>query len=327
MARILPIFIPHLGCPCQCVFCNQRTIAAERPATPETVESQIREDLARIGGQTAQVAFYGGSFTAIPDKEQEALLQAVQPFLKKGAISSIRLSTRPDAIDHKVLTRLRWYGVDTIELGAQSMSDEVLVLSKRGHKAEDTVCASRMIKESGFHLILQLMIGLPGDTREQCRDSAQKAAELNPDGVRLYPVAVLPGTELCRQYREGAYSPLGIEEAAEWCADLLDIFILAGIPIIRLGLNPTEELDRKIIAGAYHPALGELCYGEWFYRRMRRMVTGQDKTVLFFVHPSDISKAIGQKRRNLLRLQAEFPHCTFQVQAGHVPKNSLERRD
>ncbi len=327
MARILPIFVPHAGCPCQCVFCNQRAIAAQRPLSPQEMTRQLAENLAKIPGQTAQAAFYGGSFTAIPWQEQKALLEAVQPFLKAGKIESIRLSTRPDAIDEEILERLRLYGVKTIELGAQSMSDEVLEKAKRGHKAADTIRAAKWIHEAGFSLVLQLMVGLPGDSREGCLRSVWQAAALKPDGVRLYPVAVLPDTELAQLYEQGCYQPLTVEQAADWCADGLEVLLPAGIPVIRLGLNPTEELGEQVMAGAYHPALGELCYGEWFYRRMKRLLDGKKGNVTFLVHPADLSKAIGQKRRNLLRLQKEFFPGQVQIQAGDVEKYQIRAED
>ena len=327
MARILPLFVPHAGCPCQCVFCNQRAIAREKPLTGPQAAALLQEGLDKFGGQTAQAAFYGGSFTAIPWENQKELLSVVQSFLQTGAIESIRISTRPDAINEEILERLWSYGVRTIELGAQSMSDRVLALAKRGHTAAHTAGAAGQIRLKGFQLILQLMAGLPGDDRAGFVQSVKKVVALQPNGVRLYPVAVLPETELAEQYAAGNYTPLTPEQAADWCADALEQLIPAGIPVIRLGLNPTEELGRQVIAGAYHPALGELCYGEWFYRQMCKLLREREEisdSVTFAVHPSDISKAVGQNRRNIRRLQEVFSLKQVKIRPGKLERNQIE---
>ena len=191
--RIIPIFVPHLGCPNQCVFCDQKRISGSLfPACGDTV----RTALAPLDGQGYELAFYGGSFTAIEPQRQEELLSAVQPYRASGLIASIRVSTRPDAIDADVLRRLRRYGVETIELGAQSMTEEVLRRSGRGHTAADTERAASLIRKAGFQLILQLMTGLPGESRQSALISAQRLAALGPDGVRLYPTVILQNTDL-----------------------------------------------------------------------------------------------------------------------------------
>ena len=258
---IIPVFVPHLGCPNDCVFCNQRRISGSLvPARPEDVAEAI-ESAAGVTpeGTRRQLAFYGGSFTAIPDAEQEALLGAAQPYLRSGVISAIRLSTRPDAIDGAVLARLRRFGVETVELGAQSMSERVLALSGRGHTAEDVVTASRAVKAAGFRLILQMMTGLPGSDDESDVETARRIAALSPDGVRVYPTVIVRDTALCDLWRAGKYAEHMVEDAVRVCARILPIFEEAGIPVIRLGLNPTEDLSGgDAVGGAYHPALGEL---------------------------------------------------------------------
>lgn len=253
---IIPVFVPHLGCPNDCVFCNQRRISGSlAPACPEDVTRAIEE----AGEGVSQLAFYGGSFTAIPAGEQEALLEAARPYLRSGRLSSIRLSTRPDAIDGEVLARLRRYGVETVELGAQSMDDRVLALSGRGHTAQDVEDASRQVKAAGFRLILQMMTGLPGSDDETDTETARRLAALGPDGVRVYPTVIVRDTTLCDLWRAGRYKEHTVEDAVRVCARILPVFEAAGIPVIRLGLNPTDELSGgDALGGAYHPALGEL---------------------------------------------------------------------
>ena len=258
---IIPVFVPHLGCPNDCVFCNQRRISGSlSPARPEDVAAAIDRALSLTPpGTRRQLAFYGGSFTAIPDAEQEALLGAAQPYLERGDIVSIRLSTRPDAIDGAVLARLKRHGVETVELGAQSMSDSVLALSGRGHTSADVEEASRAVKAAGFRLILQMMTGLPGSDDETDIGSARSIAALEPDGVRVYPTVIVRDTALFDLWRAGRYKEHTVEDAVRVCARIVPIFEAAGIPIIRMGLNPTEDLSGgDAVGGAYHPALGEL---------------------------------------------------------------------
>lgn len=319
MASIVPIFVPHAGCPCHCVFCNQRAIAGQCVRmTPDRARGILTQALSVLPeGSTPQAAFYGGSFTAIPEEEQEALLAVTDVFLKQGRLSGVRLSTRPDAIDPDTLERLRGHGVTVIELGAQSMDDTVLQLSKRGHTAQDTVCASRLIKQAGFSLILQTMAGLPGDTRQTVRQTAERIAALKPDGVRIYPTAVLPETELHDLWKAGMYTPLDNDTAAIWCADMLEVFEREHIPVIRIGLNPTDELNQTVEAGAYHPALGELVWNELWYRRLSAQLERQETGTLY-VPARALSRAIGQKRRNILRLRREFPDRDIQIKPQNL---------
>ena len=205
------------------------------------------------------MAFYGGSFTAIPVTEQISLFEAAKPYLDDGTISSIRLSTRPDAIDDEVLARLKRYSVQTVELGAQSLCDKVLYLSGRGHTAKEVEDASRLVKEAGFELILQMMTGLPGDTDESCLETAKKIIALKPNGVRIYPTVIVRDTALYDMWKAGKYKEHTVEDAVRVCAKLTKLFDFSGIPIIRMGLNPTEDLSGgDAVGGAYHPALGEL---------------------------------------------------------------------
>ena len=308
---IIPIFVPHLGCPHMCVFCNQRRISgAQVPADGETVTKLITEGIRRLpAGTQVSVAFYGGSFTAIPADQQVELLEAVQPFLKSGNVSSLRLSTRPDAIDVATVERLMLYGVKTVELGVQSMCPEVLEASKRGHTAEDVRAAVPILKEAGFELILQMMTGLPGDTPERSLYTAREFIKLRPDGVRIYPTVIVKDTELYDMWLDGSYIEHTVEDAVELCSQLMELFDSAGIPVIRLGLNPTEELSEGGAAGgAYHPALGELVMSRRFLKREFAEMTYADrgKDVIFSVPKGRISAAVGQKRCNAVKLAETF---------------------
>lgn len=325
---IIPVFVPHLGCPNNCVFCNQRRIAGQtKPACAESVRLALDGSYGKLPeGVKAQLAYYGGSFTAIPEQLQNELLDAAQPYLREGAVDSLRLSTRPDAIDAQTLDRLKEYGVKTIELGAQSMCDEVLKQSGRGHTAEQTEKAARLVRAAGFELILQMMTGLPGDSLERSIETAERIIALKPDGVRIYPTVIIEDTPLCELWRRGEYAEHTVEQAVEYCAELLPRFERARIPIIRLGLNPSDELScGGAVGGAYHPALGELVRSRVLYKRARELLEDMrgSERVLLFVHPSQISMMVGQHRENIERLQSELGIKQIKIHAGDVPKGAL----
>lgn len=308
---IIPVFVPHLGCPNDCVFCNQRRISGSvAPATAEDVVSAIENALRLTPpGTRRQLAFYGGSFTAIPVAEQESLLGAAAPYLERGDIASLRLSTRPDAIDGAVLRRLRSYGVETIELGAQSMSERVLALSGRGHTAADVEDAARAVKGAGFRLILQMMTGLPGADDESDVESARRIAALGPDGVRVYPTVIVRDTALCDLWRAGRYKEHTVEDAVRVCARILPVFEQAGIPVIRLGLNPTEDLSGgDAVGGAYHPALGELVKSRIMRDRAEKILSGakRGEQAVLRVNPRLMSQLVGQHGANRAYLIERF---------------------
>lgn len=308
---IIPVFVPHLGCPNDCVFCNQRRISGSvAPATAENVVSAIENALRLTPpGTRRQLAFYGGSFTAIPVAEQESLLGAAVPYLERGDIASLRLSTRPDAIDGAVLRRLRSYGVETIELGAQSMSERVLALSGRGHTAADVEDAARAVKGAGFRLILQMMTGLPGADDESDVESARRIAALGPDGVRIYPTVIVRDTALCDLWRAGRYKEHTVEDAVRVCARILPVFEQAGIPVIRLGLNPTEDLSGgDAVGGAYHPALGELVKSRIMRDRAEKILSGakRGEQAVLRVNPRLMSQLVGQHGANRAYLIERF---------------------
>ena len=310
-AFILPVFVPHWGCPHACVFCNQRRISgAAMPATAEDVKKAIQEAAAFLPkGGKRQLAFYGGSFTAIPVKEQEALLGAAKEALDRGEIDAVRLSTRPDAIDETVLSRLKAFGVETIELGAQSMDDKVLQLAERGHTAHDVELASKRIKAAGFRLILQMMTGLPGSSDESDAETARRLIALKPDGVRIYPTVIVRDTALCDMWQAGEYEEHTVEDAVRVCAKIVPLFEQTGIPIIRLGLNPTEELSGgAAVGGAYHPALGELVKSRILLEKARALLKGTEpgSRVTLLVGRGKASQMAGQHRENIRRLTGEY---------------------
>ncbi len=306
--RILPIFVPHRGCPYQCVFCDQRTISGcRRPVTAADVTRLLTEALP-LAGQGAEAAFYGGSFTAIPAEQQQELLDAVGPFLQTGAVASVRVSTRPDAITPEALERLRRGGVRTVELGCQSMDDTVLKASGRGHGREVVAPAVALLRQYGFAVVLQMMTGLPEQTDESALETARALAALRPDGVRLYPTVVVRGTALAERYADGSYRPQTLEEAMALGAKILELFLRSDIPVLRIGLQPSEELAQSVVAGPYHPALGELVKSRVYRNRAQALLEtvkpGSD--AVLSVAPNRVSLMTGQKRCNVHWLRQQY---------------------
>lgn len=325
-SRIIPIFIPHLGCPCDCVFCNQRSIAAQRAPDMAETERLIAEGVSRAG-TGAELAFFGGSFTAIDRDMQESYLSVADRFLADGRLGSVRVSTRPDCIDSETVRRLKRHGVSTIELGAQSMEDSVLLASNRGHTARDTVEASGIIRAEGVTLVLQMMTGLPGEDGGSPMRTALAIADCKPDFVRIYPTAVIRGTRLEEMWRSGEYTPLDTMEAVKTCAELIERFEGRGIGVIRVGLNPTDSLGGEVVAGVYHPAFGELCRQEIYLKRARELLLRYDipagSAIQVTVGRGRTSMFIGQKRRNSLLLTEEFGLRDIRVSEGDLPGYEL----
>ncbi|MCU0845961.1 MAG: radical SAM protein [Spirochaetes bacterium] len=258
----IPIFVPHLGCPHRCVFCNQwETSAVRTPPDAKFVREKIRSHLDTKPGSIERIeaAFFGGSFTAIDAALQRELLGAAHDFILDGLVDGIRVSTRPDRVDAGSLDLLREYGVRTIEIGAQSFSDGILAAAGRGHTAADSISASARIRKAGFSLVIQLMPGLPGDSPAESLRSAKAAAGCAPDAVRIYPTVVLDHTRLAEIFRAGAYEPLTLEDALERSADMHELFAEKNIPVIRTGLHPLAPGETAgVLAGPYHPAFGFL---------------------------------------------------------------------
>ncbi len=308
---ILPVFLPNLGCHERCLFCNQKA-ASEGPASPSTVRHFIEASLKRFPSEKKdgekQIAFYGGSFTAIHRDDQVGYLKEVQPFLASGPIDSIRISTRPDALDEETLSLLKEYGVKTVEVGVQSMIDEVLLLANRGHCSADTVNAIQRLKQQGFEVGLQVMIGLPGDTFNRFLQTLDRVIELKPEFVRIHPTLVLKGALLENLWRAGEYSPLSLDEAIQWLKKGLLRLENSPISVARIGLQPTKELERDYLAGPYHPAFHQLVDSAIFFDMAVSLlqVSQRNGQALFRCHPKEVSNLRGQKNENILRLKKHF---------------------
>lgn len=258
---ILPIFIPHAGCPHQCVFCNQRTISGQRKPALEGAQEQISTWLKWFkSGEEQEAAFYGGSFTALELSLQEKLLQLTDQLIEQKIIGRVRLSTRPDAITKEGLQLLKEHGVYLVELGVQSLDNEVLRLAERGHSSQVVEKAMLLLKEADLKTGIQLMVGMPGQAFESVKDTVAKVIALKPDIARIYPLLVIKDTPLAKQYADGEFQPLALEEAVEQGAYVYDALTTAGIKVIRIGLQADEELcsPGNIVAGPYHPSMGEL---------------------------------------------------------------------
>lgn len=305
------IFIPHAGCPHMCSFCNQRTISGESDVPhAEQVKAVCRKALSEVRDlSNGEIAFFGGSFTAVERSYMLELLEAAQEFLGEGRFSGIRISTRPDNIDEEILDILRRYGVTAIELGAQSMIDEVLEANERGHSSSDVVKASQLIKSYGcFELGLQMMTGLYKSTVEKDLETWKRLAALKPDTMRIYPVAILRDTKLGELFESGEYVPYPFEDAVKLCAQLLGEAEKNGIRIIKLGLHSSETVEEQIVGGYYHPAFRELCEGIVMRGRIKGalaavMPTEKIRSAEVAVPPRLLSKAIGQKKSNIKYFQ------------------------
>ena len=295
----ISIFVPHIGCPHKCSFCNQNTITGQSfiPHASDVIASCEKAISCGVDPQNTEIAFFGGSFTAIPKNYMLELLGTAYEYVKNG-FKGIRVSTRPDAINTEILEILKEYGVTAIELGAQSMDDEVLLMNERGHTASDVVEASNLIKEYGFSLGLQMMVGLYGSSVEKDIITARKIANLNPSEVRIYPTVILKNTKLGDLFKNSVYKTYDLETAVDLCSELLDIFENKGIKVIKLGLHSSQEVEENMLGGIYHPAFRELCESRRFRNEMERLIDDV-KVNSFTVKPCDISKAIGQQKCNL----------------------------
>ena len=313
----IPIFIPHMGCPNMCVFCNQRSISGQKSFDRESVKEKIWDALKTIPADAeVEIAYFGGSFTGIERELMIYLLDVAESFVRReddgyARVCGIRMSTRPDYINGEILDILSNYTVSAIELGLQSMDGEVLSSCRRGHTSIDAEAACRQIKERGYYLVGQMMIGLPASTLEKEVETAKKICSMGCDGARIYPTVVFYDTELAAMTERGEYTPLSLDDAVKRSAAVLDVFNSFGVDCIRIGLCASDNLsdDSCVMGGANHPALGELVLGEVYYNKMRaqleecNMRGGEAK---FAVPHGHISKAIGQKGKNRERLRLEF---------------------
>ena len=300
-----------MGCPNQCVFCNQRSISGCTEFCPEEMERTVESALSTIpSGTETEIAFFGGSFTGIDRALMVDLLERAERYVRAGRVQSIRLSTRPDYISDEILEILSCYSVRTVELGLQSMEDRVLHASHRGHTAEQARQACRLIKKAGFSLVGQMMIGLPEATQADELSTAMEICEMGADAVRIYPTVVFYDTPLCEMVRAGTYLPLTLADAVTRSAGVLKTFIAYGVPCIRIGLCAGEDFSspEKVMAGPNHAALGEMVWNEIYYEKLIASITAAEllqKDVLLYLPPSQISKYVGQHRCNIDRLLRE----------------------
>ena len=312
----ISVFVPHIGCPNKCSFCNQRYITgvcnAPRPSDVEKAVETAKNSK-NFDSKTAEIAFFGGSFTAINRNYMTDLLKSAAKYVKDGTVKGIRISTRPDAIDGEILTLLKEHYVTSIELGAQSMNDRVLKMNNRGHTSVDVINASRLIREYDFELGLQMMTGLYADNDSSAVKTAQKLIDLKPDTVRIYPTIVLKDTDLAALYADNIYKPQTLGDAVSLAAKLFKMFTESGIKVIRLGLHSIEE--NAYIAGPWHPAFSELCQSQIMLTEVLSKLCEKGKYIIE-VGKSDISKMIGQGRKNLLFLNSRGYDCRVREGVG-----------
>ncbi len=306
---IYPVFLPHAGCPFQCIYCNQHAVAGASHS-PDPV-SQAATALGRYGeligrtGRAGEIAFYGGTFTALPRPVLERILEMAAGYVSQGIFTGIRFSTRPDCLESDTCRVLSGFPVRTVELGVQSLSDEVLARSGRGYTAEVVFRAAEQVRNHGWSLGIQLMAGLPGDSAATFSASVRRAIEIGPDFFRFYPTLVVEGTRLAALFRDGAYRPLDLEDAIGWVASAYDMAVNAAIPVIRMGLHSDPALQEPgvILGGPFHPAFGYLVRCRWWKDRIDRELAlspppaGAD--LLLRVEPRSISEIVGPGRSNI----------------------------
>ena len=315
---IIPVFVPHLGCPNDCIFCNQKSISGQKKnITKEEAKKIIDSFLENIKDKEAkkEIAFFGGSFTGINENVQEELLQTAYEYIEKGQVDSIRVSTRPDYINKEILKRLKKYKVKTIELGVQSANDYILGRANRGHTFKDVERASKLIRWYGFNLGHQMMVGLPESTRIDEINTAKALIKLKPKMIRIYPVLVIKGTKLEKEYNEGIYEPLSVVQAVEICKQLVRMFTDKKIEVIRVGLQNTDEIcnpdnkESEVVAGPFHPAFGQLVEsGMWYDAIVEKIkkLNVKVKEVQVTVNPIDVNNVIGHKKENVLKLKDTY---------------------
>jgi histone acetyltransferase (RNA polymerase elongator complex component) len=326
---IIPIFIPQEGCHHRCVYCDQPTIsgASQAPWNRDSIRQHVQKYLPPHNRYPVQLAFYGGSFTLLSEARQRRLLESVQEFIHRGQVHSLRLSTRPDAIEENNLRFLQTMRVNTIELGVQSLNDRVLVASARGHCSKETYEATEKLKKHGFEVGFQLMPGLPGDNRETFLKTVEKSIALAPNFVRIYPTVVLSSTPLERLFRSGRYKPLSLKEAVDWCRASKIRFDSASLPVIRMGLQPTRTLEKpgRIVAGPYHPAFGQLVNSAMWHEKISpalRMASLKSPHLVIHAPSHQLAEIRGHQNSNIhgwlkeLKLSSLETVASDQIGAG-----------
>jgi radical SAM enzyme (TIGR01210 family) len=328
---VIPIFVPHKGCPFDCIYCNQKTISGQmEEMTKSKMVQIIEEHLASVKkGTYVEIGFFGGSFTGIEKSQQIEFLQTANSYLEQGSVDSIRLSTRPDYIDNETLDYLRRYNVKTIELGVQSLDEDVLKRSCRGHSVSDVITSSHLIKKYDFNLGIQTMIGLPESTRKKDYETALKVVELSPQIVRIYPTLVIKNTFLEKLYHKGKYSPLELYDAVDLCAQMLNLYEENNIKVIRIGLQPTENINENsdVVAGPFHPAFRQLVESKLTLNRVEKMIyengLEREKHLVIRTGKRNISNVIGQKKENINYLKKKYDLSSITIEEDEVLNNKL----
>lgn len=333
---IIPVFISHQGCPHQCVFCNQDRIAGKyEEVFACDVRKTIDEYLQTINskGATIEVSFFGGTFTAISVDKQKELLQVAREYKQNGLIHKIRLSTRPDAISPYILSYLKEYAVDIIELGVQSLNDEVLRKAGRGHTVEHVIKASKLIKDSGFILGHQIMPGLPGDNFEIDIETTKKSIEMKPDICRIYPSLVIKDTPMEEMYNRGEYIPYSLEQAVYISGEMLKLYTEAKVKVIRIGLQPTDTITtgKDIVDGPFHPAFRELVEGSLICKKLDGKCP-KEKDIIIEINEKDISKLYTNKKQYFRRFLDErqgkvYVNTNNKIKKGKLKLTIIERRE
>ena len=327
--RIIPIFVPHRGCPHDCIFCNQKRITGvSTDMTSDDARKIIEEYLPTIDKDAlVEIAFFGGSFTAIDEDIQKSLLSVAKEYVDKGLVQDIRMSTRPDCINQEILENVKSYGASIIELGVQSLDEDVLKASVRGHHAPEVFTSAKLIKENNIKLGLQQMVGLPTDTEEKCIKTAREFIKLQPDCVRVYPTLVVKETGLENLLNRRQYNPFTLEESIQIVKKLLTLYYVNNINVIRVGLQATEEiqLGKSIVDGPYHPAFRELVEGEMVKDYLESLIIEYkvENNITVKTNKKNISKIIGNKKCNSLYIKEQLG-VTLKTQEENIDINELE---
>lgn len=318
---IIPIFIPHKGCPNDCVFCNQRKITGQASTYDyEKIEREIKTALSTIDfnkDPIVEIAFYGGSFTAINRKSQEALLSIGKKYIDQYQLQGMRISTRPDYINEKILDRLKKYGVKIIELGVQSLDASVLKASNRGHERDIVYRSAKLIKAYGFTLGIQLMIGLPGDNSKKSMETVKRVIELKPDISRIYPTLIIKDTALEEMYNQGQYQPLSLEDAIELSKNMYHLLFKNNIQVIRIGLQPTKNIleGEDVVAGPFHSSFRSLVMSRYIYDLIiNAMGNFKGDTIIFELNNKDISYLIGDNKSNKRKIIEKYNLKKFKIE-------------
>ena len=332
---VIPVFIPHSGCPHQCAFCNQSIITNQKSRLPDkTIIHHIVTQYLQYKGkrEPVELAFFGGNFLGLAHETIIGLLDLIAPYIHEKKIDGIRFSTRPDTITPKTLNLIRPYNISTIELGVQSMNDEVLLNSKRGHTGMDTIKAIDLLKQYPCKIGVQVMAGLPGDHEDSLFESTEKLAQLAPDFARIYPLMVLKGSLVEQWYKKDKYRPLSLEEGIRLVKKMYQIFQAAGVDVIRMGLQASDMMEDEsmVLAGPWHPAFGHLVFSELLYDAACNMIDQysgllKSKKFVLNVHPKSESRLRGDKNNNLKKLSLRYPELNLSIRLDEtIPVNHVD---